>query len=135
MCDIDHFKNLNDSYGHRFGDLALKEISIKLQSSIREGIDTAARYGGEEFALILNETAAVSAKETVERIRQQIADMLFTTPQGTTLHCTMSFGIAIYPIHAKSQESLIRRADKALYRAKETGRNKVEVIMEEQENG
>jgi diguanylate cyclase (GGDEF)-like protein len=130
MCDIDHFKSLNDTYGHRFGDLVLKEIASKLQSCIREGIDTSARYGGEEFTLILSETDATQALETVERIRQQIANILFTTPQGSTLHSTMSFGIAMYGTHAKNQDMLIRRADKALYKAKENGRNRVEIFMD-----
>ncbi len=130
LCDIDHFKKLNDTYGHRFGDAVLKAISGALQSSIREGIDNAARYGGEEFTLILGETGAVSVKETVDRIRQHIADMVFQTPTGKDIHCTLSFGIAIYGVHAKNQELLIKRADKALYKAKENGRNRVEMYLE-----
>jgi diguanylate cyclase (GGDEF)-like protein len=130
--DIDHFKKLNDTYGHRFGDEVLKVIASKLQASIREGIDNTARYGGEEFALILAETDASSAKETVDRIRQSIADMVFQSPRGKEIHCTMSFGIAVYGVHAKNQELLIKRADKALYKAKENGRNRVELYLETQ---
>lgn len=132
ICDIDHFKKVNDTYGHRFGDEVLRVISAKLQASIREGIDNAARYGGEEFALILAETDASSAKETVDRIRQLIEEISFQSPKGNKINCTMSFGIAVYSVHAKNQELLIKRADKALYRAKKNGRNRVELYLETQ---
>lgn len=127
ICDIDHFKNVNDTYGHSFGDTVLKTIAAKLQSSIREGVDNSARYGGEEFALILAETDANSAIDTVDRIRTQISEMMFQSPLGNEMNCTMSFGIAIYGKHAKNQELLIKRADKALYKAKDNGRNRVEL--------
>ncbi len=130
LCDIDHFKKVNDTYGHRFGDTVLKTIAGKLQSSIREGIDNAARYGGEEFTLILAETDARSAVETVDRIRQKIADMVFQNPMGEEMHITLSFGIAVYGVHARNQELLIKRSDKALYRAKENGRNRVELYYD-----
>lgn len=133
LCDIDHFKKVNDTYGHRFGDTVLKTIAGKLQSSIREGIDNAARYGGEEFTLILAETDARNAVETIDRIRQQIADMVFQNPLGREMHVTLSFGIAVYGVHAKNQELLIKRADKALYKAKENGRNRVELYYETEE--
>lgn len=127
ICDIDHFKKVNDTYGHRYGDTVLKTIASKLQSSIREGIDNAARYGGEEFTLILAETDSTQAFETVDRIRQQISEMVFRNPVGKETHVTLSFGIAVYGRHAKNQELLIKTADKALYRAKENGRNRVEL--------
>ncbi len=130
ICDIDYFKKVNDTYGHRFGDDVLRVLSAKLQASIREGIDNAARYGGEEFALILGDTDAKSAKETVDRIRQHIEDITFQSPKGKTMNCTMSFGIAVYGVHAKNQELLIKRADKALYKAKENGRNRVELYLD-----
>jgi diguanylate cyclase (GGDEF)-like protein len=130
ICDIDHFKKVNDTYGHRYGDTVLKTVASKLQSSIREGIDNAARYGGEEFALILAETDATQAFETVDRIRQQISLMIFQNPVGTEMPVTLSFGIAVYGRHAKNQELLIGRADKALYKAKENGRNRVELYYE-----
>jgi diguanylate cyclase (GGDEF)-like protein len=136
ICDIDHFKKVNDTYGHRFGDLVLKSVAAKLQSSVREGIDDTARYGGEEFTLILAETDHRQAVETVDRIRQQIADMVFQNPLGKEMHVTLSFGVAEYGVHAKNQELLIKRADKALYKAKENGRNRVEVYFEiEKEQG
>ena len=129
ICDIDHFKKVNDSYGHRYGDTVLKTVASKLQSSIREGIDNAARYGGEEFALILAETDGSHAFETVDRIRQQISEIIFQNPIGKEMHITLSFGIAVYGYHAKNQELLISRADKALYRAKENGRNLAELYF------
>lgn len=129
MCDIDHFKKLNDTHGHRFGDTVLKATAVQLQRSIREGVDTASRYGGEEFTLILEKTDAALAVETVERIRQEIARRIFQTPQGTEVNVTMSFGIAVYGLHAREQELLIQRADKAMYRAKENGRNCAELYF------
>ncbi len=128
ICDLDHFKKLNDTYGHRFGDLVLKTISTKLQSSIREGIDTAARYGGEEFALVLEKLDSSGALELVERIRGSFG--VFQTPNGKEISVSMSFGIAEYGVHARKQELLIQRADKALYRAKENGRNRAELYYE-----
>lgn len=133
ICDIDHFKKVNDSYGHRYGDTVLKTVASKLQGSIREGIDNAARYGGEEFALILAETDGSHAFETVDRIRQQISEIIFQNPIGKEMHITLSFGIAVYGYHAKNQELLISRADKALYRAKENGRNRVELYYSTEE--
>lgn len=130
ICDIDHFKKVNDTYGHRYGDTVLKTVASKLQGSIREGIDNAARYGGEEFALILAETDSIHAFETVDRIRQQISEMVFQNPMGKEMHATLSFGIAVYGQHAKNQELLIKTADKALYKAKENGRNRVELYYE-----
>ncbi|MFW5775471.1 MAG: diguanylate cyclase [Chitinivibrionales bacterium] len=130
ICDIDHFKKVNDTWGHRFGDTVLRVVSAKLQSSIRDNIDIAARYGGEEFALVLEKTDQETALDTVERIRGHIADMIFQTPQGKEIHVSMSFGIAVYGVHARNQEALIQRADKALYCAKENGRNRVELYYD-----
>jgi diguanylate cyclase (GGDEF)-like protein len=128
LCDIDFFKKINDTYGHPFGDVVLREIASKLQTNIRQGIDIAARYGGEEFALILVKTDGATAAETIERIRQNLADSTYTSPHGEDLHVTMSFGIAVYGTHAKQLDQLISKADKALYRAKENGRNRVETL-------
>ena len=127
LCDIDFFKRLNDTYGHTFGDKVLKGIAEKLESSIRIDIDAAARYGGEEFVLILDKTNHDKAKETVERIRQSIEDMSFKTANSDVVKTTMSFGIASYPEHARELKDLINNADKALYAAKDGGRNRVEI--------
>jgi diguanylate cyclase (GGDEF)-like protein len=128
LCDIDFFKKINDTHGHPFGDIVLKEISSKLRSNIREGVDIAARYGGEEFALVLVKTDGQNAVETVERIRQSIANTPFKGTHGEDLRVTMSFGIAVYREHAKQLDQFIAKADKALYRAKENGRNRVEIF-------
>jgi diguanylate cyclase (GGDEF)-like protein len=128
MCDIDFFKKVNDTYGHQFGDVVLREISAKLKEKTRDGVDFVARYGGEEFALVLVKTDGSTAVDTVERIRQHIEQYLFKGPHGEDIHITMSFGIAVYKEHAKQIDTLIQKADKALYRAKETGRNKVELF-------
>ena len=128
ICDIDFFKKVNDTWGHQFGDTVLKGVSNHLANSIRQGVDTASRYGGEEFALVLVKTNQESAAETAERIREQISAIQFRAPTGEDVHVTMSFGIAIYRQHARHIDELIKKADKALYRAKESGRNRVEVF-------
>jgi diguanylate cyclase (GGDEF)-like protein len=128
ICDIDFFKKVNDTYGHPFGDTVLKTVAALLEGSIRQGIDTAARYGGEEFALILVKTDEAQAIETAERIRETIARTLLKSPSGSDVHLTMSFGIAIFGKHAGELGELIKKADKALYRAKKQGRNRVEVF-------
>jgi diguanylate cyclase (GGDEF)-like protein len=127
LCDIDHFKHLNDTYGHPFGDVVLKGVAAKLKSSIRIDIDAAARYGGEEFALIFDETDSETAKELAERIRAAIEAMSFRTTDGTEVKKTMSFGIASFNKHARDIKELIEKADKALYDAKRNGRNRVVV--------
>jgi diguanylate cyclase (GGDEF)-like protein len=128
LCDIDHFKNINDTYGHPFGDTVLKGIANTLQISVRQDIDTVARYGGEEFAIILVKTDSSGAAETAERIRAAIAAVSFTAPGGKDVRVTMSFGIAEYKKHAREINELIAKSDKALYRSKETGRNRVEIF-------
>jgi diguanylate cyclase (GGDEF)-like protein len=130
ICDIDYFKKINDTWGHQFGDSILKTVSLRLLSSIREGIDVVARYGGEEFALILEKNDGRQAIETAERIRQTLEKTTFQTPQGKEISVTMSFGVAIYGVHARTQESLIQKADKALYAAKQGGRNRCEIYMD-----
>jgi diguanylate cyclase (GGDEF)-like protein len=128
ICDIDFFKKVNDTYGHPFGDIVLKEVAATLDGSIRQSIDTASRYGGEEFALILVKTDLDGARETAERIRQAIASKVYKGPAGQDVSVTMSFGISGYREHARHIDELIKKADKALYRAKENGRNKVEIF-------
>jgi diguanylate cyclase (GGDEF)-like protein len=127
LSDIDHFKKLNDTYGHTFGDTVLKGVAAKLESCIRVDIDAAARYGGEEFVLIIDKTDHNAAMESVDRIRQAIQDMTFRTTDGTEVKTSMSFGIASYPHHAREMGDLIKRADEALYSAKRNGRNRVEI--------
>jgi len=127
LCDIDYFKKLNDNYGHPFGDLVLKGVAAKLESSIRMDIDAAARYGGEEFVLILDKTSAEAAHDTVDRIREAIEAMVFKTTDGREVKTSMSFGIADFPKRGRKADEIIEKADKALYEAKKAGRNRVVV--------
>ncbi|ERP31902.1 sensor domain-containing diguanylate cyclase [Chitinivibrio alkaliphilus] len=134
ICDIDHFKSVNDTYGHTFGDTVLVSVAHALEQGIREGVDFAARYGGEEFALILYGSTLSDAMETTERIRMKIASLEFKTLSQETVSVTMSFGLAMYDTDAQQQEVLIRMADKALYRAKDGGRNRVECVSGREED-
>ncbi|MGA2508417.1 MAG: diguanylate cyclase [Chitinispirillaceae bacterium] len=126
--DIDFFKKVNDTHGHQFGDTVLKNVATLLDASIRTGIDTAARYGGEEFALVLVKTNERQAAETVERIRAAIERLPLKSPSGADVRVTMSFGIAALGRHTREHDDLIKKADKALYRAKECGRNRIEIF-------
>jgi diguanylate cyclase (GGDEF)-like protein len=129
MVDVDDFKRLNDTHGHLIGDRVLRGIANVVKSQMR-GVDTAARYGGEELALILPRTEMVGAYNVGERIRAAIAEMRITTDVDASqaLRVTASFGIASYPeSKARDGEDLVRRADRALYRAKKTGKNRVEL--------
>ncbi len=127
MLDVDHFKNFNDTYGHPAGDELLKRLAKSLQDVVRE-VDTAARYGGEEFLVILAETPAGAAEQVAERIRGRVAEDRFVPEGGTAaVGVTVSLGIAEFPADGALPEALISAADKALYRAKEGGRNRVVV--------
>lgn len=126
MIDIDHFKDFNDTYGHQQGDVMLKEVSQILKRNIRS-TDIAARYGGEEFVIILPETTQGDAKVVAERIRRDVANHPFPSiaaPQDP-LHCTVSVGVAGYPLNANDKDELIQKADSSMYLAKGSGRNKV----------
>ena len=126
MLDIDHFKNVNDTYGHQQGDAVLKGVSRIIRKNVRN-TDIPARYGGEEFAVILPETTIADAKTVADRIRSDIAkyDFQSITYGQPPVKCTISIGIASFPLNAESKESLIRKADSALYEAKNGGRNQV----------
>lgn len=123
MLDIDHFKTLNDSYGHLAGDVVLKEICSVIKDNIRQ-VDFVGRWGGEEFALVLPETDMKEAKVVAERIRRQ-TQLKYIQAYGELLKVTLSIGIAIFPDDSSNIEKLIDQADQALYRAKQAGRNKV----------
>ena len=126
MCDIDYFKRVNDTYGHPAGDAVLKEVSRRIAGCVRKA-DIGVRYGGEEFMLILPETDADALLEVGEKIRQAVC----ATPcelgaAGNSLPLTISVGVAAFRADSDSSDTLIARADAALYRAKEGGRNRVE---------
>lgn len=114
MLDIDDFKNYNDRYGHLKGDLLLKKTATVLKNGIRE-IDIIGRYGGEEFCIILPDTDKKGAELLANRLRENVAS------EGTTI----SVGVAAYPENAKTSSNLIEKADKMLYKAKQTGKNRV----------
>ena len=123
LTDIDHFKKFNDTYGHPVGDAVLRHLSQIYRQSIRD-MDLIARYGGEEFVFVFPETRLQRVKDACERIRKNVARTKLR--EGSLeLSITISMGIATWPDHAKTKGELIECADKALYRAKEEGRNRV----------
>jgi len=125
LLDIDHFKKFNDTHGHQTGDVVLSTLGQVIKDSIRDS-DFAARYGGEEFALVLYHTDGSGAYDVAERLRQMVEDCE-VHDKGNVLHVTISVGVATFPHEAiDDSKELIECADKALYRAKENGRNRVE---------
>jgi diguanylate cyclase (GGDEF)-like protein len=126
MLDIDHFKNVNDEYGHPGGDQILRSFGFLLKENLR-ATDRPIRYGGEEFGIILPEQDGDEAWKTAERLRQVIAGHSFALDKSIeerlTIHLTVSLGVGVFPIDADSKESLITHADQALYEAKRKGRN------------
>jgi len=126
MCDIDHFKRVNDTYGHPAGDAVLKEVSRRIAACVRKA-DIPVRYGGEEFMLILPEAQAHTLAAIGEKLRRAVgATPVDLGAGGVALPLTISVGVAAFHPGADSGESLIARADAALYRAKEGGRDRVE---------
>lgn len=123
LIDIDFFKKVNDSHGHPAGDSVLKSVAAIIRKAVRD-VDIPARYGGEEFAAVLVGTDGKGAGETAERLRRSIEKAVFPV-EGKKLKVTVSIGVASIPLDATTKEELIDRADKALYRAKKTGRNRV----------
>lgn len=123
MIDIDYFKEYNDRYGHIVGDAVLRELSGTIQQNIRQ-IDLMGRYGGEEFSVILSQTDKEAARFAAERIRQAIEEKRIRA-YDEELKITVSTGISAFPDDGKDMKTLIDKADTALYRAKEEGRNKV----------
>jgi len=122
LCDIDHFKSVNDTYGHPVGDVVLKGVARTLQKEAR-ATDVVARYGGEEFAVVMPETDAAGAVVIAERIRERVKALVFDTAQGP-LRVTLSLGIAAVPDDATRKGDLVERADACLYHAKRNGRDR-----------
>lgn len=123
MLDVDHFKTINDRYGHAVGDQVLCRLVEVCNDELREH-DVIGRLGGEEFAILLPETVLETARAVAERLRENIEA---TTVDGQSFHFTVSFGVAQVKGSEETAEEVIRRADEALYRAKQKGRNRVEV--------
>ncbi|MFK8052974.1 MAG: GGDEF domain-containing protein [Woeseiaceae bacterium] len=125
IADIDHFKQVNDQYGHAVGDKALVYVSEVLSSLSRPG-DIVARFGGEEFVMLLPSTDLVRADHLAEQIRATLADTPYTGG-GDVFSLTSSFGVASYSSEDENVSDMILRADRALYKSKASGRNRVDV--------
>lgn len=125
MMDIDHFKNINDNYGHSAGDKILRAIAKRLQNMMRE-VDIVGRMGGEEFAFILPETDVDEAINLANRLKLEIENIAVTHKEQT-IKTTASFGICSRPIKNETLETLLTKADDALYLAKRNGRNQVKI--------
>jgi two-component system cell cycle response regulator len=131
LIDIDFFKKINDTYGHPIGDSVLRKVAGIVRKTIRT-VDIPARYGGEEFAVVLVGTDARGAMKMAERLRKSVADAKFSAG-GDTFSITISIGISTYTKDVKGKEILIERADKALYDAKGSGRNRSVLWSESKE--
>jgi two-component system cell cycle response regulator len=128
IMDIDHFKRINDTYGHQEGDAVLCKVACLFRKELRD-YDVAARFGGEEFIAVVPETSLTEAASIAERIRKSIEGVVFKG-NGEYLKITVSLGISTYPApEINSPDDLIREADKALYRAKTNGRNRIEAML------
>ena len=131
LVDIDHFKVVNDTYGHLVGDKALRAVTDALSSQLRS-YDLAGRFGGEEFAVLLPQAREVDALAVAERLRRHIAGMSIpvndNSPTGPCVRLTISVGVAALDGVSRELTDLLAAADAALYHAKETGRNKTHVI-------
>jgi len=130
LIDVDHFKRINDTYGHQAGDNVLRQVAAVLRQHLR-GQDVLARYGGEEFVALLSSATLERAEVIAERIRRALEQRVLPLESGDTLQITASIGVSI--LHPQQHQGefkhlgmeLVERADQALYRAKETGRNRV----------
>jgi diguanylate cyclase (GGDEF)-like protein len=126
MIDLDHFKEINDTHGHSAGDEVLKRFGQILKEEKREA-DVAGRYGGEEFSVVLPHTELDDAKKLSERISDALKGETFAGPDDD-FGVTCSIGLTDYAVDAETRDQLVKRADRALYRAKEAGRDRLETI-------
>jgi diguanylate cyclase (GGDEF)-like protein len=124
FIDLDRFKLVNDSHGHLVGSNTLRQLSRLLEGCVRQ-VDTVARYGGDEFTILLVDTGERVGGVVAERIRESVARHAFEAGSGSTLRLTCSVGVATYPAHGRTREALLDASDKAMYRAKSLGRNRV----------
>jgi two-component system cell cycle response regulator len=134
LCDIDHFKNVNDTLGHAGGDEVLRQFAARLQEGLRRGIDWVARIGGEEFAIVLPETGYEPALDVARKLRAGVANKTFEV-QNQSVEVTASFGlcaiesVSVSGKNKKVAENLVKVTDAALYRSKNAGRNRVTATM------
>jgi len=122
ILDLDHFKAVNDSYGHQRGDAVLIEVAARVRAEARD-VDTVARYGGEEIVLVLPETDHAGAEQLAERICAAVRRKPFGEPGLPAIHLTVSAGVAVHPAHGTTASNLLKNADQALYAAKHAGRD------------
>ena len=122
LLDIDHFKDLNDQYGHGAGDVMLRALAERLKNLVRAG-DILCRYGGDEHIIIMSNTTSEVAMERTEQLRLAV-DAMQVEYEEKQLHCSISIGIATYPAHGSSVDEVISNADRALYISKNSGRNR-----------
>lgn len=125
FLDLDHFKKINDTYGHLNGSKLLKEVS-KIISALIRTTDMACRYGGDEFLILLPETSKKNAASIAEKLRAAICEHIFLTEEGINAVLSGSFGVASFPSDAHNKNELIQKADHAMYRVKNTTRNAVQ---------
>jgi len=126
MVDLDRFKDVNDKYGHQQGDMVLQSIAALFKQSLKRPGDFSARWGGEEFAILLPNTSSDGASEIAETIRKKVENSPIHCNKGTKINVTVSIGLnSLTPTQVSSVDAFISRADKALYAAKQAGRNKV----------
>lgn len=123
MLDLDHFKAINDRWGHDLGDQFLCRVAECIDASVRDS-DVACRYGGEEFVLLLSEAPQQGALERAEALRRQVRELVVES-DGGPMSLSASFGVACFPVHGDSPQALLRSADQALYTAKQSGRDRV----------
>lgn len=124
FLDLDHFKTINDCYGHLLGSQCLAEVAKIMAESVRD-VDILARYGGDEFVVILPETTVATARMVAERLHSEVGSHVFLKDAGINVHMSTSLGVAGFPDHAQTKEDLVRKADEAMYRAKSSGRNRL----------
>jgi diguanylate cyclase (GGDEF)-like protein len=126
MLDIDHFKRFNDTFGHQAGDTLLRALGDFISKRTR-GQDIACRLGGEEFAIILSSCSADAAHKRAELLREEVAQLVVQHNGQVLGKINLSIGVSTFPEHASTAEQLLHAADKALYRAKSEGRDRVVV--------
>jgi len=126
MLDLDHFKIFNDAHGHQNGDLVLQALAMLLEKQFRSG-DIACRYGGEEFLVIMPGTTLIDARQRADEVRLLFGEITFETGKHSRSQVTLSAGVSVYPEHGLDSDAIINCADKALYEAKNSGRNRVNI--------
>lgn len=124
MVDVDHFKRVNDQRGHPVGDAVLREVARRLSEGVRS-VDRVTRFGGEEFAIVMIEANETMALELSERLRGTVASRPLPVAEGDPLNLTISAGVAVFPSDGADAAAIVQAADRALYAAKEAGRNRV----------